>query len=301
MSAYMMDKEDIQQIIAVALHGPSDAQNWTPTIQPNQADDLGDMLVLENLSSIHYRYPDTVTNPEGTPGPCEQYWLKPFAFELPAEIVSRDGAQQIIKSYQYQSCEHPEWEKSDARTFSESLHALLTICELKPKPPAPKVEVIHYSITEVAKLIRAELKKAFPDTKFSVRSQSYSMGCHINISYTDGPPAKAVEAITDKFCGKTFDGMDDSTHYHDSDYQGKRVHFAGSRPSVRREFTNEYIDGGPQKTVESLLQAKCKYDNTWQCRENAWRVLSSWDARWETLERAVERYLCENVIGYSSR
>lgn len=71
-----------------------------------------------------------------------------------------------------------------------------------------RIESRTLSDVDVAKLIRLELKAAFPAVKFSVRSTS-----SINIRYTDGPTPKRVEAIVAKFEGKSFNGMDDSTHY----------------------------------------------------------------------------------------
>ena len=54
---------------------------------------------------------------------------------------------------------------------------------------------------ESAKLIRAALKENFPGVKFSVRSKSYSGGGSARVSWTDGPPRKAVKAITQDFQG----------------------------------------------------------------------------------------------------
>ncbi len=141
------------------------------------------------------------------------------------------------------------------------------------------------AITDVAKIIRKELKSAFPTVKFSVRVSTYSMGCHINIGYTDGPPSKAVEAITDQFYGTGFDGMTDSTTYHDSDWNGKRVHFAGSRPSVTRHFSNhEELMSRIRRALDCAQIANpCNYALDWM-------ALSSLDLRWnETPERAVAK------------
>jgi hypothetical protein len=78
-----------------------------------------------------------------------------------------------------------------------------------PAPIAtPKVRGRSLTDVEVAKLIRAELKAAFPATKFSVTSKS-----SIRVNYTDGPTPDRVEAIVMKFEGKGFDGMTDSTTY----------------------------------------------------------------------------------------
>jgi hypothetical protein len=71
------------------------------------------------------------------------------------------------------------------------------------------METKYLSCAETAKLIRAALKKAFPGVKFSVRSSTYSMGASIDVGWTDGPCAKAVEAVTGCYAGANFDGMID--------------------------------------------------------------------------------------------
>lgn len=72
------------------------------------------------------------------------------------------------------------------------------------------------SVTDTAKLIRAQLKAKFPATKFSVRSDKYAGGASIDISWTDGPTGKDVEAITAAFAGAGFDGMIDLRYSKDS-------------------------------------------------------------------------------------
>lgn len=146
----------------------------------------------------------------------------------------------------------------------------------------------HISINDTAKIIRTELKRAFPDTKFSVRISKYSMGCHVNVRYVDGPPMKAVEAITDQFCGRGFDGSTDSTTFHDSDYQGERVHFAGSSPDVHRDITEH-------SAIMERIKAALAMANpqNWNNDPHEWMVLSSMDLRWETPERAVCRFVAE--------
>lgn len=69
----------------------------------------------------------------------------------------------------------------------------------------------YINITETAKIVRAELKAAFPRAGFSVRASKYSMGCHLEIVWVDGPTREEVAAIADKFYGTGFDGMTDST------------------------------------------------------------------------------------------
>ncbi len=138
-------------------------------------------------------------------------------------------------------------------------------------------------LKETAKIIRAALKAAFPETKFSVRCQFYSCGQHIEVSYTDGPPAKAVEAITNQFYGTGFDGMTDSTTHHNSEFFGETVKFAGSRPGVTHNRTNE-------DELIAAIRSELKGHLDWNERSPDWMILGRMDMRWETPQRAVAKY-----------
>ena len=70
-----------------------------------------------------------------------------------------------------------------------------------------------------AKNIRAELKEAFPNSKFSVRSKSYSMGCNYNISCKSGDVSREeMDNITHKYQYGNFNGMIDCYEYSSSDF-----------------------------------------------------------------------------------
>lgn len=75
----------------------------------------------------------------------------------------------------------------------------------------PQVDVSDgwISRTDTAKLIRHELRETFPDHKFLVRCETYSMGGCVHVFWTDGPTDKAVKAVVDKFGSSDFDGMID--------------------------------------------------------------------------------------------
>ncbi len=64
-----------------------------------------------------------------------------------------------------------------------------------------------------AKNLRAELKRAFPAVKFSVRSESYSGGDSIHVGWTDGPLLEDVDKISGKYQEGSFDGMTDCYNY----------------------------------------------------------------------------------------
>ena len=172
MSAYMVDRDHIDFLVQSALAGATDSRGWqsaherrfsyfshargvrvyidpyadeptsdahSETIPPST---LGQRLVDTNLDSIQARYPDTIEESDGTPGPCEQYWQQPYVFEpidtgrkvysigaglkLAVEPVSTtaDVAKQV-GHYEYQACEHADWRESDGFAFVEAMRERL--------------------------------------------------------------------------------------------------------------------------------------------------------------------------------
>ena len=63
---------------------------------------------------------------------------------------------------------------------------------------------------DVAKLIRAQLKAAFPGVKFSVRCSTGTASAWIGVYYDDGPTYDQVARIARAFEGRSFYGMTDS-------------------------------------------------------------------------------------------
>lgn len=78
------------------------------------------------------------------------------------------------------------------------------------------MQTTYLSCAETAKLVRTQLKKHFAGVKFSVRSDTYSMGASIRVKWTDGPCTTAVDAVVQQFSGSKFDGMIDMKHSHTS-------------------------------------------------------------------------------------
>lgn len=126
----------------------------------------------------------------------------------------------------------------------------------------------YISTKETAQIIRKRLKTQFPNTKFSVRYQSYSMGSHVNVSWTDGPTQSDITESVGCFYGSGFDGMCDSsytvshwlqpdgtvTFAHSSGTatqpevdepappNAELVHFGGSSPSIYRTESAKFIE-----------------------------------------------------------
>lgn len=150
MSAFMQDKAHFSAIIRTALQGPSDPRAISPDsvwhgprwsalpadalaeldwqqqgqafrrLEHNTAKDVATMLYDENVASIRHRYADADESSMVVDEP-------PFTI---AEIMRGRRlmavqALQAISGLEYQSCEHPEWNTSEALRFLESFRLAL--------------------------------------------------------------------------------------------------------------------------------------------------------------------------------
>lgn len=78
---------------------------------------VGAMLLAENRASVDHRY-------------AEEEWEQPYEFEaVPGDAIDPVVVLSLIRCYEYQSCEHPEWEASEAHAFCEALtvHAIAAL------------------------------------------------------------------------------------------------------------------------------------------------------------------------------
>lgn len=64
-----------------------------------------------------------------------------------------------------------------------------------------------------AKEIRVILNKQFPNTKFRVRSDNFSMGDSVDVEWTDGPTSEAVDKHIAHYQYGNFNGMEDIYEY----------------------------------------------------------------------------------------
>jgi hypothetical protein len=110
---------------------------------------------------------------------------------------------------------------------------------------AQSSETMYAGQVLAAKNIRKELKAAFPKTKFTVRSESYTGGDNINVGWTDGPTVEQVEKITQKYSGGSFDGMTDS-------YNSSRTPWTEVYGSTKYLFENRHYS---RAFVEATLRA----------------------------------------------
>lgn len=103
--------------------------------------------------------------------------------------------------------------KTERETTEAASHADRTKRRAAALANHPHLEPVaagqYASAAHGAKNIRHELKRAFPGIKFSVRSETFSGGDSIDISWDLGPTSKEVEAITGKYQEGHFNGMED--------------------------------------------------------------------------------------------
>lgn len=141
MSAFVVGKAHIDALVAVACDGPSDRRRRYPGdgwygpsfVGPNgrnrarleDASLIGGMLVAENVRSVAYRYPDDTR--DTLPGPVDRYYNDPAGYQYarPWRVPTAVETMSLIACLEYQSCEHPGWETSDARAFLDGLRAAI--------------------------------------------------------------------------------------------------------------------------------------------------------------------------------
>jgi hypothetical protein len=102
-------------------------------------------------------------------------------------------------------------------------------------------EARRIDTAEGAKLIRAELKRAYPAVTFSVRIHRYSGGSSTRVEWIDGPTTKEVESLVGWYQGSSFDGMIDLRSYHDSELNGEAVYFSNNHVFCTREYSPDFM------------------------------------------------------------
>jgi hypothetical protein len=99
------------------------------------------MLASENAKSVAYRYKSN-PSPVGVPSSWPELTWKP----CPIKVL------KAIKCYEYQSCEHPEWETSSAKRFCDRLRDVAT--EALPEYGDAKWDITEFSDCERTKNLK---------------------------------------------------------------------------------------------------------------------------------------------------
>lgn len=126
MSAFVVNKSHINAMLLSALNLKYGGRGLTwyhngehKELNELNANQVGQMLLDECVKSVCSRYDDSEMT--DLPGSINAEWLIPFEFHYVQRIPKPLEALSITGCYKYQSCEHPEWEASEAHTFCQSL------------------------------------------------------------------------------------------------------------------------------------------------------------------------------------
>jgi hypothetical protein len=120
------------------------------------------------------------------------------------------------------------------------------------------------SAANCATAIREELKKDFPNVKFSVKSSNFAGGDSVHVEWSNGPTTKEIENITRKYAYGRFDSMEDLSYsvHNDSLPQAKYV-------QTRREISEEV-----NKVVFDALRLKFSDDTTdYEINQDKYRII----------------------------
>lgn len=154
MSAYVVDKATIDAIVHAAitarssfgpfayyhgdqtLHGSScwcrgrhDSRTPWHDVTEATASAVGQMLWDANIASVNYRYPDTVGNDAALPsrkghdtGVSYTYPERALLLAPPPDV---GFAAKQLSCFNYQTCERPDYEQSEAFAFVQALREAL--------------------------------------------------------------------------------------------------------------------------------------------------------------------------------
>jgi len=146
-------------------------------------------IVFENGSDSH-RLPECI--------------LHGVQWKILPNVVSAD----VIVFWQEFAASEKARKEAEAKKSSEDFAADVSALRIDPRFKA--LQQTGPGTTYGAKLaasnIRKQLKDAFPGVKFSVRCSGYDA---IGIRWTDGNTKDQVKAITGRYSGGYFDGMED--------------------------------------------------------------------------------------------
>lgn len=128
MSAFVVSNAHINAMIDAGMLVRCRPFTWYPKDKtgPKQltyenASEVGQMLLDECIASVSCRYgEDGLTE---LPGPANAEWVIPYKYKRMANPPTPVEVLKLIDCYRYQSCEHPEWDDSEAHCFSKALQA----------------------------------------------------------------------------------------------------------------------------------------------------------------------------------
>lgn len=118
MSAWVVHRNHIHLLV----RGLTDSEIVT-TVDP---DEIGRTLWRENLRSVSYLYPHQRNGSRPAPFRFRDGHVQSYTYVRPRGPLDRDALLTQAHCYACQSCEHPQWEGSDAARWTHELIDRLT-------------------------------------------------------------------------------------------------------------------------------------------------------------------------------
>lgn len=124
MSAFQVSPEHLGALVRFALLDHRQVRFYSPLTSEDPAD-LIRCLAEECYKSVRHRYPTG-----DLPGPCSFAYGPVEAHDRLEEYRALSPVEAIkaCECYEYQSCEHPGWEGSTARTVIERIKGKAISC-----------------------------------------------------------------------------------------------------------------------------------------------------------------------------
>lgn len=113
MSAWIVAPAHVDALVAAAMPRGGERLSYRHDgrwryVEHADADRVGQVLWDECHRSVNYRYEEA----EPTPA---------YRHRIPGAALSHVALIKAVHCYRYQSCEHPEWEQSEAAAIVEAL------------------------------------------------------------------------------------------------------------------------------------------------------------------------------------
>lgn len=138
---------------------------------------------------------------------------------------------------------------------------------------------------ETSKAIRKELKKAYPLTKFSVTSHSFSGGNSVAIEWIDGPTSESVGKIANKYQYGHFNGMEDIYEHTNRRNDIPQVKYVQVRREVSEHINQQvfellqktYVHFDEVSSMDETSSVLMKHWSVWTARNYVYRCLVNVD------------------------
>ncbi len=208
------------------------------------------------------------------------------------DLANEEEIQHALAYAELESRRKEKSDKEEAQAKEECRKAFLAAHpELSPVEPEK-----YDSLRKGSKNLKQELRDAFPETKFSVRSSSFSGGDSIDISWTDGPISEEVEKISGKYQQGNFNGMIDLYEYSKTNVWPDV--FGGAKYVMcQRHYSNDaYLQAVAEIEKEWGITLKVSYtssNSAYISNEDDKNVDDASNARYWSGSQLVNRKLSE--------